>query len=446
MEERHRRLLLKLNPHWHHGPHEAPGFRRDAFVPLTRDLEHPQILAVVGLRRVGKTVLLKQVMAALEGTVPVRNIGYISFDDRDFQRYETADDVIHYFLTFSDPETRRYLFLDEIQKVPNWPDLLKTLYDTETDLKMFISGSSSLEMKGYRETLAGRILTHFLPVFTFREYARYFGLDCPEGAGDLAREYDTRFLERKEAYGELFERYLATGGFPELLEHHDEDFMQRYIRESVIFKVISDISGQISPRREDVVNDLLHIFARNTARMFTTTTIAGALGLDRGTVAGYINALTGAFLIKVDHNYSKSATRQARTGKKAYIAHPCVTLALMNYPMRITGIHGSDTGFLVETAVANSLGGTGFWRSPQKHEVDVVIPGPEPLPVEVKYRERYDSADLRGIRTFMRHFGVRKGIVVTRDTFGEEMVDDCRIIRIPAWLFLLLDTERIRDL
>jgi predicted AAA+ superfamily ATPase len=70
------------------------------------------------------------------------------------------------------------VFLDEIQKLPNWADLLKTYYDIEENLKIFISGSASLEIKEYKETLAGRILTFYLTVISFKEFVRYFGMDC----------------------------------------------------------------------------------------------------------------------------------------------------------------------------------------------------------------------------------------------------------------------------
>ncbi|MBU4031555.1 MAG: ATP-binding protein [Candidatus Thermoplasmatota archaeon] len=446
MEERHRRVLLRQNPQWRDESLDTYEFRRDAYDTIARDLKHRQILAVVGLRRVGKTVLLKQIMGELDGTVPKLNLGYISFDDRDFQRYETADELVNYFLTFSDREKMRYLFLDEIQKIPNWPDLLKTLYDTEKNLKMVISGSSSLEMKGYRETLAGRIMTHYLPVLTFREFVRYFGLESFADAKNLAREYDMKFLMNKEKYSSLFESYLAKGAFPELLDQEDETYITRYIKESIVEKVISDISRHVRPRREDIVSDLLLIFSRNTARLYDITNIANTLSIDRNSAAEYINALKNAFLIKVDYNYTKSALKQARTSKKAYIAHSCIPLAIMGYSLKITGMDGSDVGYLVETTIANSLEGTNFWRTPQKYEVDIVIPGAVPLPIEVKYRGLLGTTDLRGINKFMDKFGVKKGVLVTKDVFAEENIGDKKIIRIPAWLFLLLEQDDLSKL
>ena len=130
MDERHRRLLIKQNPWWKDKHIALPEFERYLLEELLRYIKYKQILAVIGLRRVGKTILLKQIIQKLNSTK--NNICYISFDDIDFQKYTIAEDIINYFLEFSDKNTTRYLFLDEIQKLPHWADLLKTYYTRRT--------------------------------------------------------------------------------------------------------------------------------------------------------------------------------------------------------------------------------------------------------------------------------------------------------------------------
>ena len=90
-------------------------FERDLIKDLQRYIEYRQILGIVGLRRVGKTILMKQIASKLHA--PENNICYISLDDIDFQKYEIVEDLINYFLEFSDKNERRYLFLDEVQKL-----------------------------------------------------------------------------------------------------------------------------------------------------------------------------------------------------------------------------------------------------------------------------------------------------------------------------------------
>ena len=96
MDERHKLLLVKQNPQWAGGVIDAPVSKRRLFSVLKKFLGYKQVVAVVGLRRVGKTVLLKQLMKELDADS--RNVCYVSFDDRDFQKYETAAELIEYFL------------------------------------------------------------------------------------------------------------------------------------------------------------------------------------------------------------------------------------------------------------------------------------------------------------------------------------------------------------
>lgn len=438
MLERHRRLLLRQNPHWRKEPLETYEFKRDLFNTASKYMKYKQILAVVGLRRVGKTILLKQILEILAKETKSQNLCYISFDDRDFQKYEIAEDLINYFSEFSNKKSKRYLFLDEIQKVENWPDLLKTIYDIERNLKIIISGSSSLELKEYKETLAGRIVTIHMPIFTFKEYVRYWGLKSEITYKNLLREYDLNFLANKEKYEILFNDYLVKGAFPELLDVNDEDFIKKYVRESVIEKVVADVSKTDDIRRPDIVYELLNIFSKNTGRLFEIINISNALNLNRNAIANYIQVLEKTFLIKIDYNYTKSALKKARTNKKAHIAHSCIPIALLDYPFSILEIDGEDRGYLVESTIANSIESTSFWRTPQKHEVDIVIKGDIILPVEVKYRSEIRKKDIKGLMMFLEKFDLNKGVIITKDLLKTEQIDNKEIFYIPAWLFLLL--------
>ena len=452
MQERHKRILIKQNPLWEKKKFAVPEFKRDEFGIIADYIRYKQIIAIVGLRRVGKTVLLKQIIKQLSTHVNERNICYISFDDRDFQKYEMAEDLINYFLELSNTGKKRYLFLDEIQKVPNWNDLLKTVYEIEENLKIVVSGSSAMELKRYKETLAGRILTFHLPVFSFREFLRYMKQEYEIGFNHdpeidfneikfneinfkhLFREYDLKFLTKKERYLELFNTYLIKGAFPELLDIDDEEFIRRYLRESVINKVVADLSKQIDPNREDIAYELLRIFSKNTAGLFEMVTLSNTLNVNRNIVSNYVGLLEKSFLIKISYNYTKSVIKKARLSKKAYIAHPSIPISLLDYPVDIIQMEGYDMGHLVESVIVNHLEKTSFWRTPQKDEVDIVIKrNNEVIPIEIKYKNQITKKDLKGIVKFMKKFKVKRGIIVTKDVLKEE--ND--ILYMPAWLFLL---------
>ncbi len=431
MEERHRRLLVKQNPWWQNEKPEVPKFKRDMFAELMKYLSYKQVIAVVGLRRVGKTVLMKQIIQKLDA--PKNNICYISFDDIDFQKYEIAEDLVNYFLEFSDKGKKRFLFLDEVQKLPNWADFLKMLYDTERNLKIFVSGSASLEIKKHKETLAGRILTFHIPVLAFREFARYFGMENLISKKNLFREYDLKFSNRKEKYENLLNKYIVKGAFPELLEVDDEEFIKKYVKESVIEKAISDIS-KIAGADEKIIYELFRLLASNSAQLFEINNISEILKINRNLVSLYIGLLEKSFLIKVSYNYTASVAKQVRANKKQYSSHSSVVIAVMDYPFE--AIKTEISGRFVEGIIANSLSKISFWRTPQKEEVDIITD--DKFPIEVKYQPQITGGDLKSLIKFCEKFKVKNGMVVTKNLLEKKVVGDVEILLVPAWVFLLL--------
>jgi uncharacterized protein len=432
MEERHRRLLLKQNPHWRDEHITLPDFERDLLQELHRYLAYKQILAITGLRRVGKTIIMKQMMKKLPA--PKQNICYISFDDIDYQNYTVAEDLINYFLEFSDKHTQRYLFLDEVQKLPSWADLLKTYYDTEENLKIILSGSASLELSLHKETLAGRLLTFHLPVLTFREYARYFKKNISIKTQDIFREYDLFFADKKEIYQELLKDYLIKGAFPELLPVPltEKDYIKKYIKESVIEKAITDIA-RLMNEDEKIIYDLYRLLANSNARLFEIVNLANILKINRNKISSYINLLEKSFLLTISYNFTTSVAKQIRVGKKQYIAHSSLVIALLDYPFEVRDTELA--GHLIEGIIANFLETPGFWRSSQKDEVDFIVQ--KQLPIEVKYQTQISSTDVRSLLKFCKKFHANKGVVITKDLLEKRVIDTVEILFIPAWFFLL---------
>jgi predicted AAA+ superfamily ATPase len=434
MEERHRLLLIKQNPWWKDERPTLPDFKRDLHEELLKYLTHKQILAIVGLRRVGKTIIMKQLIQTLD--TKKNNICYISFDDIDFQTYTIAEDLINYFLEFSDKNNVRYLFLDEIQKLPHWPDLLKTYYDNEENLKIIISGSASLDLQKYKETLAGRILTFHLPVLTFTEFTRYHQLPYEITTDDIIHEYDMQFAEKKERYRKLFESYLLKGAFPELLDVdlQEKDFIKKYIKESIIEKAIVDIA-RITKEDEKIIYELFRLLANSTARLFEIANLATILTVNRNRVSRCVSLLEQAFLLKITYNCTASVAKQVRANKKQYAAHSCLVITLLDYPFEV--INTELAGHLVEGIIAQSIEHATFWRTPQKDEVDIVVQTKEQLPIEVKYQTQITSEDVKTLLKFCKKFRVTSGIVVTKNMLEKRTIEGVKVLFIPAWFFLL---------
>src|SRR4030067_2000678 len=137
--------LQNFNPWWRDGkvPAALLGRKRKIFNDITKYVDKRQILLFTGLRRVGKTTLMYQIMEELlKKEVSPYHILYFSFDE---MRYDLGDLVKEYetqVLRGDISKNRVFIFLDEIQKLEDWTSKVKLLYDMNPGVKIFLTGSA----------------------------------------------------------------------------------------------------------------------------------------------------------------------------------------------------------------------------------------------------------------------------------------------------------------
>ncbi len=153
--------LMTFNPWWRDGkvPTALSGRPRKAFAELKPYLDTRQILLLTGLRRVGKTTLLFQLLETLlkKGISPYR-VFYYSFDEARLNLDELLKTYQTEIVKADLAAAPTYLFFDEIQKLEDWPAQIKMLYDLYPQVKIFLSGSARIPAwRSARESQAGRV-------------------------------------------------------------------------------------------------------------------------------------------------------------------------------------------------------------------------------------------------------------------------------------------------
>ena len=198
--------------------------------------------------------------------------------------------------------------------------------------------------------------------------------------------------------------------------------------------VLEDIPEIMEIKRKDALYDLFKFACKESSNIFEIKNLANMLGINAETVSNYLLYLKLSYLIKISETYSKSVATRIKKNKKIYATHPCIAFAVLNYGKNLLDIE-QLAGQYVETLFAENF----FWRSKEKQEVDAVIEEQdnELLPVEVKYRNQISKKNLKGLLKFCNKFKCKKGIVITKDWFEEEIIDGRKIQYIPAWLYLL---------
>ena len=410
-----RRLIYEYNPQLTGKEADVPTFKRRLYTELSQWLPKKQIIAIAGLRRVGKTTLMKQLMQRLPNAV------FFSFDEEEMQTKET----LVYVIDFSINNLKaRYIFLDELHYVRDWQGALKRYYDTK-NIKFVISGSESLEIAKAKESLAGRVISFRLDTLSFREFLGLKGKELSEV------RYDA-LLTEKEFFESEFLDYLYKGAFPELVNEEDDEKIRRYIDELVVKKIIyRDIPRIFDIRRKDLLLSLFRYVCDNSSNLFEIKNLCSTFKADYETISNYIFYLQKSFLINTSEVYSKSMAKRIRRNKKIYVVHPSVAFALLGYKKDM--LLEKILGQYVESLFCSEF----FWRDKHKNEVDIITQDKPVKPIEVKYKNSISKGDLKGLLRFLEVFKLKKGIVVTKDISRVENINGKEIELIPSWYFSL---------
>lgn len=472
--------LQRLNPHWagRPGP-QTPRFRRWVFRRLLRYLTAGLTPSTVlrGPRRVGKTVLLRQLMEELlaQGIQPQR-ILYVPFDEIPSLR-GVADPILtiarwfeFFKLDASFNESARsgrtaYILLDEVQNLDAWAPQVKHLVDNN-DVRLLVTGSSSLRIEAGRDSLAGRVTTVDLGPLLLREIAGLrsgfdeppFWIDNgPESTASVefwheAVVHGRRFAEvRKEAFRAFSER----GAYPIAQERRDVPWpeMAGYLNETIIQRAIQH-DLRMGPRGQKRDEKLLEEVFRLCCRYAGQTpgqaafvpeiqqALAGNIGWTR--ILSYLRFLDGTLLIRLIQPLELRLKRRKSPPKVCLSDHSLRASWLQEIvPLDADGLasqpHLMDlAGRLAESTLGYYLASipnldvAHFPARGAEPEVDFVITiGTRRIPVEVKYRRRIDAhEDTRGLRAFLEKtvYNAPFGLLIT---LGDEApVLDPRIIPI----------------
>ncbi|GEM_PF-1376282 len=407
---------VRQNPHWQNGVVEITRIsgreiKRPIFQELLQSWQSKFITVIRGLRRTGKSVLARQLMQHILETQPPKTVAWFEFDRAMNATPDDLDALIRYF----ESQQSENIVLDEIAFVPKWQDILKRFYD-RTNLKFVITGSSALELdRRTSESLAGRFNTLYIGPFSLPEVLELAGKPPAQTTLDLATRSEELYLEA--------EKYLKTGGLPEIALEKTESARNQYIKESLLnplfYKDLPAVFPQANP---DLLSKTLEVLAGTVPNAYQAQGVASALGCSIASASQHIDLLEKGLLVKTIFNYTPSLAKQKRTSKKIVFSDNGI-LAALRPDVAI--------GALAEQAVQNALSSEFFWKNPLA-EVDLVFPKLK-LAVEVKHQEHVTSADERHLHYFLERRDGWKGLLVTKKD------DDPKadIPRIPLWKILM---------
>ncbi len=340
---------------------------------IHRDQRLPEvskkILAVIGMRRVGKTYFLyQQVKDLLQAKIPFSRILYLNFEDDRLLPMDgkTLSQLMEAFYSLF-PENHDhlcYLFLDEIQNVEAWPNVIRRFLDTKK-VKIFLTGSSAkLLSKEISSSLRGRSLATEIWPYSFAEYLSTDQAKLPqEKIGKATQDKLLRSLEN----------YIHIGGFPEV-QTVDPKSHIRILQDYVDVVIFRDIVERYKITNISLIRYLVKTVINNIAAPFSLNKLfndlkSQGIRVSKNTIYEYLSHIEDAYLAFMVPLFSPSLRKRQTNPRKVYCVDP--GLARSQSPIAL-----EKQGAFFENLVYLDLRRKGYavsyYLTAERHEVDFV--------------------------------------------------------------------------
>ena len=281
----------------------------------------PFVKVLTGVRRCGKSTILKMIMEQLqtERGVPAEQIVCIRFDSMEYEDL-TAKEMFNLAKEKLSPNGRTYFFLDEIQEIKGWEKVVNSLA-TDYDVDLYVTGSNSRMMSSEIATyLTGRYVSFRIYTLSFREYL----------------EFRKRYVQLKDVHAELVD-YIRLGGFPAThLREYSQDEVYTIVRDIYNSTIFSDIVRRNQIRKIDQLERVVKYTFSNVGNSFSAKSISDYLksehrSLDNETVYSYLEKLEKAYLLHRCSRYDLRGKEFLKTQEKFYLADTALRYSVLGY-------------------------------------------------------------------------------------------------------------------
>lgn len=394
--------------------------KRELLQKAVSYLKYPNILAVTGIRRCGKSIL--SYLLAKD-----KSFGYINFDDERLSGLKPQDlnKVLEsFYQLYGDIE---YVILDEIQNVAKWELFVNRLRRTK---KIIITGSNSKLLSGELSThLTGRYIDIVLYPFSFKEFLDFKKIKTE-------KDYTTK---EKAAVLCCLEEYLALGGFPETNKFGKAILSRIY--NDIITK---DILLRYKIKKTEKIKELAKYMITNFCQEASYRKLAATLGVKRvSTISNWVSYLEDSFLIHRLERFSFKLKQQIIAPKKFY----CVDTGIVS---AVAFSFSENKGYFMENAAAIKLqedklrdnSEVYYWKDYQQNEVDFVVKKGKKVSqlIQVSYIQRETEIKERQIKPLLKaseELNCNNLSVVTWDYQKQGKYKGKRIEFVPLWRWLL---------
>ncbi len=316
-------LFYEMNPWWEED-YELKGIKREKYLNILETYQNNKdIILVTGLRRIGKTTILKQYIYHLINLgISAKKICYLSLDSYAFKGISIRD-LVKTFRQINNIEINEkvYLFLDEITCKPDFSQELKNFYDLENS-KIFASSSSASVLVNKKAYLTGRTRTIEIEPLSFEEFLIFKNYKAKKSERYLLENY--------------FKKYMEMGGIPEYVLSNDPTYITNLV-DDIISKDIISLYGI---KKTEIIKDLFKLLCERVGKTVSYKKLGNILEISKDTVREYIKYFQETYLFYIVEKRGK-LNEKILSEKKLYC--------------RDVGIKNVTTGFRDLGAIYENL-------------------------------------------------------------------------------------------
>jgi len=391
----------------------------DREVNLEDYMKGNEIVVITGIRRCGKSSLLKIISKKLK-----EKFIYINFDDIRFTNFEIKnfEDIEEIAKEIHGINSNIIYLLDEIQNIPSWERWANNLF--AKNIKVFVTGSNSSLLSSEISTfLTGRNKVIKLYPFSFKEFLIFKNIKIDYGT-----------TNEKSAVSQAFDEYFEKGGFPLVIKNDDLSLSKQYF-EDILNK---DIINRYKIKKiKELDNLILYLFS-NVSRIYSYSTLKQVSGIKSlSMINNYIEYLKNVFIASTINKFDYSIKKQKVSSSKFYV--------LDNSFLKTVAFNFSENaGKRLENLVFIELirRGLDIYYHSQKKECDFIIK--EGLTITNAIQVCFDIDDsqtkkreIEGLLEALKIYNLKEGLILTLNQEDEIITEQKKVIIVPIWKWLL---------
>lgn len=373
-------------------------YNRPILTELKKYINSSEALVITGMRRVGKTTILKQLYEKIDS----KNKAFYDFENTlDIRKFEQLDYNKIWDNLAEDhvsKDEKAYIFIDEIQNFPKISRIVKYFID-HYKTKFFLTGSSSFYLKNlFPESMSGRKYIFEVFPLTFTEFLNF---------KEVEPSKTVNFFTHNKLLP-LYKEYIKWGGFPGVAL--ENNLKEKELKLNDIFKSYfeQDVKSLSDFKDYSLLRELIILLSTQTGSKTDISKLASTLSSTRETIYSYLNFLEATYFITLLPQFSKSNFRMSAGSKKVYLCDS----GMANFLSKPSGGQLFEQSVFQNLRVNHKLA---YFDKRRGNEIDFIVDGKEALEVKLNATKRH----VYNLKTRSETLKIKNFRVVTLN-FSEE--------------------------